>query len=148
MKLWIMTFACIITCFLAVGAHAATDSDADGLADNADNCVDHPNLDQADGDSDDVGDACDNCTVEPNAGQVDSDGDGYGNTCDADFNNDGIVGIPDFPIIVDCLEMPGVAARGDCLMTDLNGDHRIDDVDFRLFTESVGGVPGPSALAP
>jgi hypothetical protein len=147
-KLWIVTFAFIITCFLSVGAHAAPDSDADGLADAVDNCVDHPNPPQLDQDSDGAGDACDNCTVEPNAGQVDSDGDGYGNSCDADFSNDGIVGIPDFPIIVHCLDMPGVSARGECLMTDLNGDHRIDDVDFRLFTESVGGVPVPSALAP
>jgi hypothetical protein len=147
MKLWISIFACTIACFLSVAAQAA-DSDADGLDDKADNCASYPNPAQEDGDSDGVGDACDNCTVEPNSGQEDSDGDGYGNICDADFNNDGVVGIPDLPIIAECLDMPGVGARGECLMTDLNTDHRIDDFDFRLFTERVGRAPGPSALAP
>jgi hypothetical protein len=147
MKLRTLFLACAIACFLPASAQAL-DSDGDGLSDSNDNCADHWNPGQEDEDSDSVGDACDNCTVEPNSGQVDADADGYGNICDGDFNNDGFVGIPDLPIIAACLDMPGVGARGECLMTDLNTDHRIDDIDFRLFSERVGFPPGPSALAP
>jgi hypothetical protein len=44
------------------------DSDADGLGDACDDCVDTPNVDQLDGDADGLGDECDACT--------DADGDG------------------------------------------------------------------------
>jgi hypothetical protein len=147
MKLWIVTFACVIACLLSFSAQAQ-DSDADGVLDNVDNCPDVANTPQLDQDSDLFGDKCDNCTLEPNTGQIDSDADGYGNKCDADFTNDGIVGLPDFPIIVSCINMPGHGARDECKFVDLNVDHRIDDVDFRLFSEAVGFPPGPSAFAP
>lgn len=41
------------------------DADADCIADAADNCPGHANVDQADGDSDGVGDACDPAPEEP-----------------------------------------------------------------------------------
>ena len=40
----------------------------------------------------------DNCTLLENADQRDTDGDGFGNICDGDFNNDGVVNIPDLGI--------------------------------------------------
>ena len=64
-----------------VGDACSTDTDEDGVVDNADNCPAAPNADQADTDEDGVGDACDNCAV-PNAEQEDADGDGVGDACD------------------------------------------------------------------
>lgn len=76
---------------------ASLDTDADGLADTADNCPNVANADQADTDQDGVGDACegldadgdgvedavDNCPAVSNADQADADEDGVGDVCDA-----------------------------------------------------------------
>lgn len=147
MRPLIVLFACIIACFFAVSAEAL-DSDGDGLNNNQDNCDDHYNPAQADGDNDEVGNVCDNCSIDPNSGQVDSDDDGYGNICDADLTNDGIVGVPDFQVLVDCLNLPGQAAGNECRIADLNADHRVDDIDLRLLSERFGYPPGPSGLVP
>lgn len=92
------------------------DSDADGIPNGVDNCVNVVNGDQADGDGDGVGDACDvcpglhnpvqidtdadgvgdhcdNCVMEPNPGQEDIDGDGVGDVCDAECLDDPISGL-------------------------------------------------------
>ena len=59
------------------------DADADGVADDFDNCPETPNGDQADADDDGFGDACDNCPVDPNPDQEDSFGtEGVGDVCD------------------------------------------------------------------
>ncbi|MFN3198709.1 MAG: fibrinogen-like YCDxxxxGGGW domain-containing protein [Bradymonadia bacterium] len=78
-----------------------SDTDADGINDELDNCPAVANADQADGDSDGVGDACDacpndgtndadsdgvcqdvdNCPSVSNADQLDDNGDGYGDAC-------------------------------------------------------------------
>jgi len=80
-----------------------TDTDGDGVADTADNCVNTANADQADADSDGVGDVCDtcandanndadsdgvcgdvdNCPSDANATQTDTDSDGTGDVCDS-----------------------------------------------------------------
>ena len=63
------------------------DSDADGVLDGDDNCVDVANLDQMDTDGDEVGDVCDNCPNDANAGQGDGDGDNVGDVCDTEVVN-------------------------------------------------------------
>ncbi len=52
------------------------DTDADGVIDGCDNCVNAANTNQADSDGDGTGDACDSAPSDPNGGATDSDGDG------------------------------------------------------------------------
>jgi len=64
---------------------APPDTDADGVADAADNCPLVANAGQADADGDRIGDSCDNCATA-NPSQDDADGDGVGDLCDVDFS--------------------------------------------------------------
>jgi hypothetical protein len=59
-----------------------SDADADGVADDQDNCRTAANPGQVDQDGDGVGDACDNCPTTPNPQQLDADNDGVGDECD------------------------------------------------------------------
>lgn len=72
----------------------SNDTDADTVADAADNCPADANTDQADADTDDIGDVCDadkdgdgiantsdNCPTTSNADQADEDADGVGDAC-------------------------------------------------------------------
>ncbi|MEK7613462.1 MAG: thrombospondin type 3 repeat-containing protein [Patescibacteria group bacterium] len=76
-----------------------TDTDSDGIIDNADNCPADANVNQTDTDGDGQGDICDftpngdtdgddvdelvdNCSGVYNPGQEDNDSDGLGNMCD------------------------------------------------------------------
>jgi len=71
------------------------DADADGIPDQADNCPNVANLDQADLDGDNIGDVCDddidgdgvtndidNCELIANPDQADLDENGIGEVCD------------------------------------------------------------------
>ena len=42
-----------------------------------------------------IADAEDNCVDTPNPSQLDSNQDGYGEVCDPDYNDDGVVNVPD-----------------------------------------------------
>jgi uncharacterized surface anchored protein len=85
---------------LACEAPPPLDADGDGVSDDADNCVQTANADQADADGDGKGDLCDetpngpdrdadgvpdktdNCRKVPNPDQADTDEDGKGDACD------------------------------------------------------------------
>jgi hypothetical protein len=58
----------------------------------------------------------------------DSDHDWQPDFCDADFDNDGVVGISDLAILLQCLLLP---AAGDCAGVDIDGDGWIGDPDLR-----------------
>jgi hypothetical protein len=81
-------------------------------------------------------------------GQEDADDDGFGNRCDADLDNDCVVGISDFGIFKQCINLPGQGARRRCMIADFNSDHQVTSLDFQLFEELFAiGVPGPSGFA-
>ena len=58
------------------------DPDGDGVCNNADNCDNTYNPNQANGDTDILGDACDNCPLVYNPNQANADPDALGDACD------------------------------------------------------------------
>lgn len=66
---------------LALAEVGATDTDADGVADDADNCPNFANPFQLDSDGDGIGDGCDNCPTTKNFCQEDANHDNIGDAC-------------------------------------------------------------------
>ena len=150
-------------------ATGEADADADGVADDVDNCPTVANVDQADSDGDGAGNVCDNCAKVANprvaadflshnpwatltGGQRDDDGDGFGNRCDAKFDaRRGSVGTPDFFRMVTALgklratDRCGLAHRSPCAVFDLDeSGTRIGPADLRRFRLLFGRPPGPN----
>jgi formylglycine-generating enzyme required for sulfatase activity len=100
----------------------------------------------SDADEDGVEDADDNCVEVANASQSDPDQDGYGTACDADFNNDGVVGGPDFAQFVASFGSSAGDPEYDSSL-DLNEDGGIGGPDYGAFLSRFGESPGPSGLA-
>ena len=110
-----------LTCTHAI----AVDSDADGVEDNLDNCINAPNG-----------------PLIPDPGgnsQLDTDGDGYGNLCDADLNNTNFVDFPDLTLFNGAFFTPDPDA-------DLNGDAFVDFLDLTIFESLFFLPPGPSCI--
>ena len=69
----------------------ACDSDIDGDGtDNAFDAFPNDSTESADSDADNVGDNADNCVNDANADQANLDGDTLGDACDSDMDGDGI----------------------------------------------------------
>jgi sugar lactone lactonase YvrE len=98
-------------------------------------------------DGDGILDAQDNCFLTPNATQIDTDGDLVGNACDADYNNDGLVGGPDFASLGRAFGSMTGDANFDARI-DSNGDGVIGGPEYALLGSSFGDPPGPSGLCP
>ena len=119
------------------------DTDADGILDINDNCINTPNPDQADWNNNGIGDVCDdtdsdgifddvdNCVETPNPGQEDMENDGVGDACQVyDADADGILDDVD-----NCVNTPNPGQEdidnngiGDaCQDTDADGVLDIDD---------------------
>ena len=103
----------------------AADTDADGLRDDADNCVLAPN-----GPVSTVG-----------APQRDSDGDGYGNRCDADLDQSLVVNFADLAILRQVFFTLDPDA-------DFDGDGVVNFADLAILRGAFFQPPGPSAFAP
>lgn len=102
------------------------DTDGDGIADNADNCI-----------------------LRPNPSQIDTDGDGCGNWCDADYDQTGVVDGTDFSIFVTAFNPPNVTVPPANPNTNCDGDGVIGGTDFSCFTAQFNASPpqpGPSAF--
>ncbi|MBT8145060.1 MAG: hypothetical protein KJO55_10185, partial [Gammaproteobacteria bacterium] len=103
------------------------DSDSDGIADDADNCIEQANPDQ-----------------------YDANNDGIGNICDADFAGPG----NDGDCLVNFLDLTAMklaffsnpASPGWDPAIDLDNSGLINFVDLNLLKNQFFGPPGPSAL--
>lgn len=118
---------------LTIGASLLPDTDADGLLDNEDNCIDVPNG-----------------PLPPDAGgasQLDSDQDGYGNACDADLNNSGLVTAADVNLMRGCLNQLSTFSAL-CAAADLNGSGQVTVTDYNLLHTRINQAPGPSGVLP
>ena len=124
------------------------DTDADGVLDISDNCVNTANTDQADNDNDGAGDVCDpdddndtvldtadNCPTSLAIGggsgdpdQTDTDGDGAGDICDTDLDGDGVLNNPDIcPVNPDPLQEDNdLDGQGDACDDDDDNDGVLD----------------------
>ncbi|MDH3588806.1 MAG: hypothetical protein OEQ74_05325, partial [Gammaproteobacteria bacterium] len=105
--------------FFAPQIMAGTDLDADGVPNNADNCL-----------------------LASNTSQADTDSDGYGNACDPDLNNDGIVSFPDVALFKSAfLTNPASANWNED--ADFDGDSFIGFLDLAVMKALFLGPPGP-----
>jgi Thrombospondin type 3 repeat len=95
----------------------SADSDGDGIADNADNCIE-----------------------AANANQRDTDGDGLGNACDPDFNEDCRVNFVDLGVMKTVFFTAGHPDQ------DLNGDGVVNFLDLAALKLAFFGAPGPSGV--
>lgn len=100
----------------------------------------------ADTDADGISDDADNCIQKSNADQRDTDADGYGNACDADLNQDGIINGLD---IGPFKSVFGTAASNIEPLTnsdhaDFNGDGVVNGLDVGSLKAGFGKAPGPS----
>jgi thermolysin len=93
------------------------DADADGVADQIDNCPDDYNPDQVDIDGDDVGVACDVCFGYDDA--LDGDGDTVPDGCDVCVGYDDALDEDSDTVPDGCDNCPSVANPG---QEDVNGD--------------------------
>jgi D-alanyl-D-alanine carboxypeptidase len=103
--------------------HAA-DSDADGIGDNADNCIEVANADQRD-----------------------TNADGFGNLCDADLNNDLNVNFVDLGLFKAAF-LTGVGDANYDPDADFNGDGFINFGDLGVLKAGFLQPPGPAGDDP
>jgi hypothetical protein len=93
-----------------------------------------------DTDADGVADDSDNCTLVANPGQEDSDGDGFGTACDADFNLDCRTNALDLGFFK-------TRFFGTDAVADFNADGVVNAQDLGALKTMFFSPPGPSALA-
>jgi hypothetical protein len=102
------------------------DFDADGIGDVCDNCLATPNPEQDDEDFDGAGDACDNCPLTVNPEQWDFDGDGLGDQCDDDDDDDGLADVDE------------LVEGTDPFNPDTDGDGILDGPDACKLEDATG----------
>ena len=87
-------------------------------------------------------DVNDNCLVVPDPDQIDSNMEGYGNACDVDYDDDDLVGGPDFVLLsVNFGPLPPGSE-----IYDATGDGVAGGPEFVLLSIEFGNPPGPSGL--
>lgn len=124
---------------VAGGTIAGTnpDTDADGVFDVVDNCLEDANPPMVGTNLTDL--------------QTDYDRDGFGNTCDSDFNNSGTVNGTDFGFFFGCFNISPIdqAPSGvNCQNMDYNDTGTVNGTDFGFFFgDFISTILGPSNLA-
>jgi hypothetical protein len=123
------------------------DYDADGIADDFDNCPFVANRDQADQDGDKIGDVCDNCVAAANPDQHDVNLNAIGDVCDPDIDGDKVMNAGD-----NCPYVPNVNQRdtdknglGDVCDPDMDGDkvmNRVDNCPLVYNPDQSKSAPG------
>lgn len=94
-----------------------------------------------DRDGDGLVDELDNCMEAPNVAQDDTDGDDCGNACDADYNDDGVVGHPDF---FEFAAVFGTVGNEEKCHVGLIPGCFVSFSDFGFVAGAFGSTPGPS----
>lgn len=97
---------------------------------------------QPDSDADGIADSADNCVSVGNPLQCDSDGDGFGNRCDGDMNNNGATNAQDSVLFRAQLSQPSVAPAYNA--ADINCSGAVNAQDSVLFRAPLGNPPGPT----
>lgn len=90
----------------------------------------------ADTDGDGIADAADNCVQLANPDQRDTDGDGFGNRCDPDLNGDLVVNVLDLGL----LRQVFFTADADA---DFDGDGAVNALDLGIMKQFFFQPPGP-----
>jgi len=90
-----------------------------------------------DQDGDLIADRDDNCISVANTAQTDTDNDMIGNFCDFDYNNDGVIGAPDFTAV-------RRAFGSDDANIDADGDGMVGVYEFDRVRGCFGLLPGAS----
>lgn len=103
--------------------------------------------DPPDSDGDGIADSADNCVLAANPDQTDSDGDGYGNACDADLNGDIVVNAVDLGQLKAAFFSTPASANWNP-NADFNNDGVINVVDLGIMRAAFFAPPGPSCAAP
>ncbi len=104
-----------------------TDDDNDGCLDVDDA---NPLVASGDPDADGLADDCDNCPGDANPAQTDTDADGQGDVCDADDDNDGCLDVDDAnPLVASGdTDADGLADDCDACPNDPDNDVDVDGV--------------------
>ncbi|NNF16416.1 MAG: hypothetical protein HKN70_06690, partial [Gammaproteobacteria bacterium] len=97
--------------------------------------------DYTDTDADGVPDECDNCIMVANPDQCDGNGDGFGNLCDGDLNDNNVTNFIDLGIFKSLF-------LTDDPVADLNCNGAVNFVDLGIMKSMYLTAPGPSGLAP
>jgi hypothetical protein len=87
-----------------------------------------------------VPDSADNCLDVLNAAQDDTDGDFCGNACDADYDNTGLVALPDYFQFATAF---GTNDEEKCHTGTVPGC-TVGIPQYFFFATAFGGAPGPS----
>ncbi len=113
-----VTFFLLLILGFPFFTYAATDTDADGIPDTRDNCIDIAN-----------------------SNQYDSNNDGFGNACDADLDNNGLVSFADLNLFKSAFNTNNPDA-------DFDGNGSVSFADLNIFKQLFNKPPGPAGSSP
>ncbi|TXR53810.1 hypothetical protein [Reinekea thalattae] len=145
--IFVCSLAFLVGCNPSSDNSSPTDTDGDGMSDNAD-ALPNDASETTDTDGDGIDDNSDNCPSATNEDQADSDGDLVGNACDIDDNDNGLIEISSLEqldwirnnlagtSLDDGISLNG-SDEGCYLVTGCNGYELTQDLDFDTNDDGV-----------